>query len=306
MRLGFTPTVTKTGEVSTPDPIIAQIQLGIHLRDLRLIADLNIVDVAKHLDCSGAKISKVENGKQGISADEVAILLELYKADDTAVADALRLAAVPRPRRRRGSRSAYREAVPQFARRYVALEADASDIATYENEFITGLLQTEDYARTLLRAGAPFGGDPEIEAKVDTRMLRQQILTRTDPAPVHLDVILNEACLHRFIGDEPCMRGQLEHLVKVSTWDHVRLQILPFRPRPTPNRDEAFVAQTGFIILRLPERGSLLYIEDLVGGTYPEDLSIIDQYVRAFERLRAAALSPDDSRKLIAMLSEQL
>jgi hypothetical protein len=47
----------------------------------------------------------------------------------------------------------------------------------------------------------------------------------------------------------------------------------------------------------------LLYIEDFAGGTYPEDLSIIDQYARAFERLRAAVLSPDESRELIAMLS---
>jgi hypothetical protein len=64
--------ISPSKDSNSTDPIIAQIQLGIHLRDLRLVADLNIVDVAQDLDCSGAKISKVENGKQGISAAEVA------------------------------------------------------------------------------------------------------------------------------------------------------------------------------------------------------------------------------------------
>jgi hypothetical protein len=179
----------------------------------------------------------------------VAILLELYRADDTAVADALRLAAVPRPRRRRGSRSAYREAVPQFARRYVALEADASDIGTYENEFITGLLQTEEYARTLRRAGAPFGGDPRSKPKWKLAYSASRCSPREEPEPVNLDVILNEARLHRFIDGENCMRGQLEHLVEMSNHENLRIQ-KPFRPRSTPNRDEGFVAQTNFKILR--------------------------------------------------------
>jgi hypothetical protein len=71
--------ISPSKDSNSTDPIIAQIQLGIHLRDLRLVADLNIVDVAQDLDCSGAKISKVENGKQGIrAADEATASLHRF------------------------------------------------------------------------------------------------------------------------------------------------------------------------------------------------------------------------------------
>src|SRR5699024_6530770 len=225
--------------------------------------------------------------------------------DDSSAAEALRLASVPWPRKRKRRRALYQEAVPQTARRYVALEAEATQIVAYDNAVINGLLQTADYARTLLRSGAPYAGSQEINAKLDIRMNRQEKLFRTD-SPLHLDVIVDEACLHRLIGGTDVMRAQLEHLIDVSERDNIRLQVLPFVPHPTPNRDEAFIVQSSFKILKLPERGSLVYIEDFVGGTYPEDGELIQQYAGAVERLRASAEDPENSRMLIGKLVSQL
>lgn len=266
---------------------------------------MNAADAAICLGCSAAKISKVENGKQGITVQDVTALLDFYQSDDADSAEALRLAAVPRPRRRRGSRLTYREAVPQYARRYVALEADASDIAMYDSELIPGLLQTSDYARRLMEAAAPYSGNKQIESKVKLRASRQELLTRSDPEPLRLNVILQEATLHRLIGDDACMREQLGHLLDLAELSNIVIRALSFRPRSTPNHDEAFASQVPFQVLRLPERGSLVYIEDFTGGTYPEDATVIQQYAHAFDRLGNAAEDPDASRDLIGKVATQ-
>lgn len=290
---------------SGDDPVVARIQLGIVLRELREDAELTAAQACAHLSCSPAKMSLIENGKQGVTPGEVAALLDFYDADDSSAAEALRLSAVPWPRKRKRRRALYQEAVPQTARRYVALEAEATQIVAYDNAVINGLLQTEEYARTLLQAGAPYAGNQEINAKLDVRMNRQEKLRRED-GPLHLDVIIDEACLHRVIGGPGVMRAQLEHLLDISERDNVRLQVLPFTPKATPNQDEAFVVQSNFKILKLPERGSLVYIEDFAGGTYPEDTELIQQYASGFERLRAAAEDTDSSRTLLGKLMAEL
>jgi hypothetical protein len=287
---------------TSDDPIVARIQLGIILRELREDAERTAAEACVHLSCSPAKMSLVENGKQGIPVHEVASLLDFYGADDTAAAEALRLAAIPWPKRRKRRRALYQEAVPATARRYVALEADAREIVAFDNAVINGLLQTRDYARTLLEAGAPYAGSQEIDVKLDIRMNRQEKLFREDPPPLKLDVIIDEGCLHRRIGSAGIMRAQLEHLIAVSERDNIRLQILPFVPKPTPNKDEAFVPRSNFYILKLPERGSLVYIEDFAGGTYPEDGLLIQEYAAAYERLRRASLEDDDAKTHLAKL----
>ncbi|OZM75269.1 transcriptional regulator [Amycolatopsis antarctica] len=283
----------------TDDPVVARIQLGILLRELREDADHTAAEACRHLGCSAGKMSQVENGKQGMPIEQVAALLDFYRADDTASAEALRLAAVPWPRRRRRRRALYQEAIPRTTRRYVALEADASEIVAYDNAVINGLLQTEGYARALLRSGAPYAGSQEINAKLEIRLNRQRGLTR-EVDPLRLDVIIDEACLHRMIGGREVMAGQLRHLLDMSERENVRLQVLPFEPKATPNQDEYFVACSNFHILKLSERGSLVYIEDFAGGTYPEDILVIQEYAAAFERLRAAADDQDDSQALLA------
>jgi transcriptional regulator with XRE-family HTH domain len=279
------------------DPVVARIQLGILLRELRQDAERTAAQACKHLGCSPAKMSMVENGKQGIPVHEVAALLDFYGADDTSAAEALRLAAIPWPKRRRRRRALYQEAVPATARRYVALEAEAREIVAFDNAVINGLLQTRDYARTLLEAGAEYPGQ-EIHVKLDIRMNRQEKLFREEPRPLELDVIIDEACLHRRIGSAGIMRAQLEHLIDVSERDNVRLQVLPF----VSKNNEAFVARSNFYLLKLPERGSLVYIEDFAGGIYPEDGILIQEYATAYERLSRAALEPDETRAFLGKL----
>jgi transcriptional regulator with XRE-family HTH domain len=290
--------------MTTPEAVVVRIQLGILLRELRVQADITGADAAAHLGCSAAKISKVENGKQGIATEDVAGLLELYRASDTVLAEALKLTAVPQRRRSRRSTS-YRDAVPNWFGRFLTLESEATVISTYENEQMPGLFQTTDYARAIMSAHDPLAGSNEVDRQLEVRLSRQAILTRTAPQPPQLDVLLHEAVLHRVIGDDAIMKAQLHHLIELSKLPNVQLQVRPFRSVPTPNMDQFFPAKTAFFLLKLPDRGTVLYIEDFGGATCPEDISVIQRHATAFQRLRAASLDPADSRKLVAKIAKE-
>jgi transcriptional regulator with XRE-family HTH domain len=285
--------------VATDDPQVVLIQLGILLRRLREERHLTAAVAADHLGCSPAKISKVENGKQRIQSDEVSALLELYRADDSQTAEALRLAAVPKPRRR----GTYRDSVPDWFRRFLALEAEASELSIYEAEVVTGLLQTEEYARTLLQAGNPLVSVRELDLQVEARMGRKSIFTKEDRPSV--DVVLHEAALHRVIHSDAVMLAQLEHLEELSALPNLRLHVLPFRPQPTPDHDEAFVAKAAFVLLKLASTGAVVYLEDAAGATYPEETRVIQQYATAYQRLRNAALSAEGTAELIGRVKNQ-
>ncbi|MGH3468348.1 MAG: helix-turn-helix domain-containing protein [Thermocrispum sp.] len=287
------------------DPVVAQIQLGILLRELRGNTDLTTTEAGRLIGASNATISRIENGKQATTSEHVSVLVEAYGASDAATAEALRLAAVPKPRARRRRSASYRDAAPNWFTRFLVMEFEASDISVYENEVITGLLQTEGYARSLLQAGAPLVGKAELDKKVQLRRGRQRILTRTTPPPVRLDVVLLEATLHRVIGSDQIMAEQLDHLLTVSELPNVDLRVLPFRPKPTPNHDESFVGTSRIMLLRLLDRGTLLYIDDFAGATYPEDLNVIQQYASAYQRLQSAAEDPASSAELIAKVATQ-
>ena len=285
----------------TNDPAVAQIQLGLLLRSLRTANNVTAVAAGKAIGTSNATISRVENGKQGIKTADLVNLLDFYRAPDATVAEAMRLLSARGPRSRRRN-SAYRDGVPNWFQRFLALEAEATDIAIYDNELVTGLFQTEAYARVLLQAGAPLAGRAEIDKLVGLRMRRQDVLKREEPPA--LRVIMMETVLHRVIGDDEIMAGQMRKLLRVSRMPRVELRILPFRPVATTD-DDAFAARVNFMLLRLPEQGVVLYQEDFTGATYPEDYAAIEQYARAFERLGAAAADPKTSRDMIASMVKQ-
>ncbi|QIZ39277.1 helix-turn-helix domain-containing protein [Saccharopolyspora sp. ASAGF58] len=274
------------------------IQLGIMLRRLREATGLPASAAAAHLGCSPAKISKMENGKQRIQPDEVSSLLELYGADDSATAEALRLAAVPKPRRR----GTYRDSVPDWFRRFLVLESEATELLIYEYEVVTGLLQTKNYARTLLEAGSPLASHRELDQQVEMRMNRTSILTKEGAL---VSVVLHEAALHRVIGGNDVMREQLDHLQKLTELPNLQLHVLPFRPAATPNKDEAFIAKAAFVLLKLESTGAVVYVEDVAAANYPEDANVIQAYATAFQRLRTASLPVDESAKLIGRVAKQ-
>src|ERR1700733_3359854 len=204
-------------------PTVRRRRLSLELRRLREAARLTCEEVAEHLECSASKISRVETGRVSVSPRDVRDMLALYGVDPQQLDGLVQLA---RESRQKGWWHAYSDTMqPRFAT-YIGLEDAAAEIRTYEVNLIPGLLQTEDYARTVISAGNLTGSQEDVERRVALRMGRQPTLTGNEPPQLWAG--LDEAVLRRTVGGQGLMRMQLDHLVELAATPNVAVQVIPF------------------------------------------------------------------------------
>ncbi|HEX3780105.1 MAG TPA: helix-turn-helix transcriptional regulator [Pseudonocardiaceae bacterium] len=279
-----------------PDPDLINMQIGIELRRLREEAGYTAAEAAEVIKGASPKISKLENGNQGALPDEIRALVTFYRASREHRDYLIELAEQrPTQRRRRGSG---RDAVPDWFRRFLALEWEAAEISTYQIDTVHGLLQTEDYMRSTISAWEPDAAGRLIDQQVVTRLNRQQVLRRTGRPSARIEVILSEAALRRVQGNVKIMKAQLDHLVKISKRPNITLRIIPF------DKPDRIAVLSSFTLFRLPEQKlSMVYLEDVLGATYLKEPEEFTAYASVFSRLRSSALDPDSSREFIAKVA---
>ena len=278
-------------------PTVRRRRLALELRRLREAARLTCEEVAEHLECSASKISRVETGRVSVSPRDVRDMLELYGVPADQRESLVQLA---RDSRQKGWWHAYSDTMqPQMAT-YIGLESAASEIRIYEVSLIPGLLQTEDYARAVIRAGMVNSPAEDIERRVSLLMARQPAVVRDDPPKVW--AVLDEAALRRRVGGSGLMRLQLEHLLAQAALPNVAVQVIPFAGGAHPAMGRPF------IILVFPERvdTDVVYLEDLTSALYVEDVDEVDRYNMFFNHLRATALSFDASAALITSVLKDM
>ncbi|MET9290404.1 DUF5753 domain-containing protein [Streptomyces sp. NPDC003077] len=176
------------------------------------------------------------------------------------------------------------------------LEPRARLIAEYAGQVVPGLVQTEDYARALFRAHDPLAPPEVIEEKVALRMERQVILG-ADPPP-QLDLILDEAVLRRPIGGPRGMCEQLERLVALVENPACVVQVIPFA-----HGEHAFLGGA-LTLLTLDDGTCVAYEESIDTGQLIEENKEVASRYRAYDRMRAAALSPRQSALFIKQIME--
>ncbi|MPZ65141.1 MAG: helix-turn-helix domain-containing protein [Pseudonocardiaceae bacterium] len=275
---------------ASSSPPVSRLQLGRELRRLRDAAGCSRDDAAAELECGTSKISKVETGKAALRAGEVKVLLDRYGVTERD--DVLRLARDAR------KRSAYR--VPDWAKTFVGMEADAAEIRTYEAELVPGLLQTAEYARVVTRAADPNRDPREVERLVSARAERQQRLSDDDP-PL-LWAIVSEAVIRRVVDGRDVMQRQLKHLVTVASRPNVTIQVLPFAAGAHAAMGSSFV----YLRLADPPDAETVYLEDLTSSDYVNSPTHVAGYYEVFGMLAQTALDPDKSAALIEQVSEDL
>jgi Domain of unknown function (DUF5753) len=175
--------------------------------------------------------------------------------------------------------------------RFPALENDATAIHSFDIMFLHGLLQTEDYARAIYRAMLPHHSDDEIEQLVTLRVKRQDALRRTEPPPLEVQVVVDEAVLARPAGGPGVMAAQLAHLCELAELPHVRIQVLPFAAG-------VLRAHAGrFVLLDIPEElgSDVVYVEGSAGEAYLNQDSDVELYREVFADLVRHALPPAGS-----------
>jgi transcriptional regulator with XRE-family HTH domain len=205
-------------------PTVLRIMLGQQLRALRERAGIPREAAGDRIRGSHAKISRLENGRTGFKERDVADLLTLYGVEDTEERAAL--LALAQRANAPGWWHRYGDLLPPWFETYVGLEQAATQIRTYEPQFVPGLLQTEAMIRHVIALGPGSMPDDEVERRVELRLRRQRVLDREDPPT--LWAVVDEAALRRLTGGPAVMRAQIEHLVEVSERRHVVLQMVPF------------------------------------------------------------------------------
>ena len=197
--------------------------------------------------------------------------------------------------------------IPEGFDVYIGLEEAASQLSWYEQELVPGILQTGDYARTLIEADNPDMDEEEISRRVQVRMARQTLIRRKT-APLELQVALNESVLRRPVGGARVMAGQLDQLVQDSELPNVSLRVAPFSAGVHPG-----VMSGPFVILRFPVNGdgrasepATVYKDGFTGALYLDKPQEVERYARAFGSIQGACLDEDASRNLIQQAAEEL
>ena len=271
------------------DPVTMRRQLRAELKRLRAERDLTQRHVAEQLDWSPSKIIRIEKGVVAIGVTDLQALLRLYDVQDKATIDALVAMA-------RGSKrlpfNEYRDKLAPETLRYFGYESSAAILRQFEPLVIPGLLQTEEYARTLLK---DLGYSSErIETIWAVRSERQEILDRDSPPEMFF--VLDEATIRRVVGSENLMRRQLNRLVELNTNPRVTIRVMPFSAG-------AYIGMLGpFTYLEFPddEDPNVLYVEGPLGDAVlrdEEDLTA--RYLDSFFALEKSALPAEDLEKVL-------
>jgi transcriptional regulator with XRE-family HTH domain len=273
--------------VGTGSPTVRRRELGALLRKLRADRNLKIADVARQLECSESKISRMETGQRGALARDVRDLCDIYGVDSKMRDHLLELAS-------EGKRSAWWQSLNLPYSRYVGLEAEASVISDYRLDAMPGLLQTADYAHAIVKAAVPRWVPQIVKERVDARLARQQILTRHEDPPTLLAVI-DESALHRVVGSPAVMTAQLGHLLEVSSMPNVDLRVIPYSAGALPSGNQ-------FIILnfKLADVPDVVFIEGLTADLYLEDHQDVEAYNTTFRALHNLAESDEQALAIIA------
>jgi transcriptional regulator with XRE-family HTH domain len=187
-----------------------------------------------------------------------------------------------------------REAHPPWFAPFVHLEEQASRIHSWDNRFITGLLQTEQYARAIILAGKPGVAEDLIEQLVAARLARQHVLARDEP-PFGWFLIAEAALRARF-GGPVVMRGQMDHLLELARRPSIRIQIWPSATADCPGCDGPMT------VFERPDAGPTGYAEGYEAGRIIESAPEIAKLILLFDLLRADALSPAESVRLITAI----
>lgn len=272
-------------------PTARRIMLGARLRRLREAAEISRAEAGFAIRSSESKISRLELGRVSFKVRDVTDLLTMYGVTDPERREAfLEMAARSNEP---GWWHRYTDLVADWFQDYLGLEESASRIQMWEQQFVPGLLQTEDYAKAIAMHGWSPLGSQSVSRQVAVRMRRQVLFTRPDPPKVW--AIIDESVLRRPIGGAQVMKAQIGHLLDLTRRPHITVQVLPYQ-------FSGYAAEGSFTTLRFaePELPDVVYLEHLSGALYLDKRFDTELYGRVFDRLTVDAHTPDETRQLLA------
>lgn len=256
---------------------------GRQMKLLREAAGLTQAELGVRVGYGEAQIASVEQGRRIPKP-------EMVDAVDRAVGGRGVLAAM------KGEVEKAR--YPSFFRRYVRLEAEATQLHAYDSHVVKGLLQTEEYARAVFEMWRPLLDADTVEQRVAARMVRQKLFTRR-PAPL-LSFVIEETVLRRPLGGKAVLRGQLEQLLLYGHERNIEIQVMP------TSREEHAGLAGAFTLLHIGDRRRMTYMEVQDESALHSEPKKVGAFESTYGVLRAQALTPRESLAFIErLLGEQ-
>ncbi|MFP1625048.1 helix-turn-helix domain-containing protein [Streptomyces sp. 5K101] len=277
-------------------PTERQKRLGIELRKMRTSAGVSAEFAAGLLGVDRAKISNIESGTRPISPDRLRTLACNCDCTDERYVNALAEMAQPA---KRGWWERYRGTLPQGLLDIAELEAHAARMRAAYSVHIPGLLQTPDHALAVFRVVIPQLPEHEIAVRLAHRVERRQILTGHRPVP--FTGIVHEAALRMQFGGRSVALAQLEHLLEMSTRDNVTLLVLPFEAGAFPGAGQTVLYAEGPV----PQLDTV-QIDNSHGPDFLHSEAQLAKYRAHLDWMEKIALSPEDSRRFIRIIAQQL
>ena len=284
--------------IAPGSPTVRRRRLAAELRGIREDKGKSGDAVAAALKWSPSKISRYERARTGLRPREVERLLDYYEITGPRRALLLGLAE---DAAQKGWWEEFTDSLSEDYKQFIGLEHEATSMAIWHVDVVTGLLQTEDYARHIIGSYSQVErvAPGMIGRLVRVRMRRQQVLNRDG---LQLSVVLDESVLKRRIGDEPVMYDQLMRLVKEADRPNLTLQVLPLDAQHS-------VFGESFVIFSFGQDADAM-LQDVVSTEHLRSGFTLegerDTYLHriAFQMLSEAALDPVASRALILETAE--
>jgi transcriptional regulator with XRE-family HTH domain len=273
------------------EPTIVGRGLGGELRALRAETTLSSRKVAAQLGWQASKISRMENGKQGIKVEDVASLLVVYGVTGKERTRLLKMAE-------RSDEPGWWEVIGELndeSRTFIRIESEATAIYDFEPLIVPGLLQTAEYTKAVMKACGVTGSD--AETRIAARMARQAILNRDEPP--EFTMIVDEMVLRRVLGSPRTMARQLRHLAEVVESPTITFRVVPFDCGAYTGLDGSFM------ILDFPRNRSVVHLEHKLAALFLEEPEQIDFFRREAERLDEVALTPVKSLDFVARVATE-
>lgn len=266
--------------------------LGTRLSELRAEAGLDGRNLAARLGWPPSKVSKLQNGRQTPSTEDLVAWAEAVGRPDVLAelkARAAGLEATYRSWRRQlvaGHRARQEQAIAETA---VTTVTRAVEVVR-----VPGLLQTPDYARAIFQAAAEFREtDSDIEGSVRTRLRRQEALYDPDKT---FRFLIHEAALHTRTSSPAIQAAQLDRLMSVIGLDNIELGIVPFGAQLRRAPSHAF-----WIYDR-----RLVIVETIGTEMWLADTDSVETYERAWEWLYDSAVTGAQALRLIGRVRAAL
>ncbi|WP_275463388.1 helix-turn-helix domain-containing protein [Streptomyces noursei] len=275
-------------------PTARQKRLGIELRKLRERAGMSGTEAAAFLGGERAQISHIESARYGVSAERVRRLAAHYDATDKHLVDAL---AGMAEERGKGWWEQYRGILSPKFLDVAELEHHAEYIRVIQMLYVPGILQTEAYARELIRGGVVELPASEVNTRVEHRIRRREIFDRPKPTP--FDAFIHEAALRMRYCAVDTMREQLEFLADVSHWPSVTVRVIPFSARVSSS-----VHSTMFAGAKIPALDTV-QLDSAFDSGFLDSEAQLSRYRALLDSVDSMSLNASDSRKYIQRIAQE-